>query len=167
MEYVLYPTERDILHFGKGHDDNPPGRGSGRFAFGSGKRPKQHINEKEQKKEPKTKEEIIRSSKAGDILSIQSELSTNELQDAANRCRLNEELKGYNAKQVRTKWDKMNDRMNKFNDIVRWSKYGAEAWNVFAATYNAAISSDKSKKPLPKITLNSGGDGKKKDKKGA
>lgn len=39
MQYVLKPTEDDILHFGKGHDDNPPGRGSGRYAWGTGKNP--------------------------------------------------------------------------------------------------------------------------------
>lgn len=31
----------DLLHVGKGHDDNPPGRGSGRYPYGSGKRPYQ------------------------------------------------------------------------------------------------------------------------------
>jgi hypothetical protein len=35
--YVIAPT-RDLVHFGKGHDDNPPGRGSGRYAWGSGKK---------------------------------------------------------------------------------------------------------------------------------
>jgi hypothetical protein len=33
--YVIAPT-RDLVHFGKGHDDNPPGRGSGRYAWGTG-----------------------------------------------------------------------------------------------------------------------------------
>jgi hypothetical protein len=27
--YVIAPTGADIMHYGKGHDDNPPGRGSG------------------------------------------------------------------------------------------------------------------------------------------
>ena len=31
-----------IAHFGKGHDDNPPGPGSGRYEWGSGKRLHQH-----------------------------------------------------------------------------------------------------------------------------
>jgi hypothetical protein len=34
--YVIAPTGADILHYGKGHDDNPPGRGSGRYAWGTG-----------------------------------------------------------------------------------------------------------------------------------
>jgi hypothetical protein len=33
--YIIAPTGADIIHYGKGHDDNPPGRGSGRYAWGS------------------------------------------------------------------------------------------------------------------------------------
>ena len=32
-----------ISHSGKGHDDNPPGRGSGRYAWGVGEKPYQHL----------------------------------------------------------------------------------------------------------------------------
>ena len=39
MNYVIAPTSKDILHYGRGHDDSPPGRGSGRYAWGSGKKP--------------------------------------------------------------------------------------------------------------------------------
>jgi hypothetical protein len=31
---ITKPSDSDLLHFGKGHDDNPPGRGSGRYAWG-------------------------------------------------------------------------------------------------------------------------------------
>ena len=31
-----------ISHLGKAHDDNPPGRGSGRYAWGEGERMHQH-----------------------------------------------------------------------------------------------------------------------------
>lgn len=60
MNYVLAPTNIDILHSGKGHDDNPPGRGSGRYPYGSGKRPhqdkEQHRLEKYKKREAKSLE---------------------------------------------------------------------------------------------------------------
>lgn len=40
---MIYVDDNDILiHYGKAHDDSPPGRGSGRYAFGSGNRPHQH-----------------------------------------------------------------------------------------------------------------------------
>lgn len=32
----------ELMHVGVGHDDNPPGRGSGRYAFGTGDNPFQH-----------------------------------------------------------------------------------------------------------------------------
>jgi hypothetical protein len=34
--YIIAPKSNDLMHYGKGHDDNPPGRGSGRWAWGSG-----------------------------------------------------------------------------------------------------------------------------------
>lgn len=41
--YTGMLVSRDSLkHYGKGHDDNPPGRGSGRYPYGSGERPHQH-----------------------------------------------------------------------------------------------------------------------------
>ena len=30
-----------LMHYGKAHDETPPGRGSGRYPFGSGDRPHQ------------------------------------------------------------------------------------------------------------------------------
>lgn len=39
---IFGKTEDELMHFGKAHDENPPGRGSGRFAYGSGDRPNQH-----------------------------------------------------------------------------------------------------------------------------
>lgn len=38
MYYTIQSTSKDIIHAGRGHDDNPPGRGSGRYAWGSGKK---------------------------------------------------------------------------------------------------------------------------------
>ena len=32
----------DILHTGVAHDENPPGRGSGRYGWGTGENPRQH-----------------------------------------------------------------------------------------------------------------------------
>lgn len=39
-----YEVESAIYHSGVAHDENPPGRGSGRYAFGSGENPFQHQN---------------------------------------------------------------------------------------------------------------------------
>lgn len=44
FDEVKHEDEDDnyLEHYGKGHDDSPPGRGSGRYAWGSGERPHQH-----------------------------------------------------------------------------------------------------------------------------
>ena len=160
--YVLKPTEGDILHFGKGHDDNPPGRGSGRFAFGTGKRPHQHVAEPSK---PKTKEEILRSGSAKEVLSIHTELTNQELADAVRRLESLNSLGRVSAAQNRSKWDKLNDYRKYADDIVAWSSTGIKAWNNFAAIYNSAAKDKEGFTPLPGISMpnmNSGGDKNKK-----
>ena len=39
---VSYLDLEEIEHSGLGHDDDPPGRGSGRYGWGTGLRPNQH-----------------------------------------------------------------------------------------------------------------------------
>lgn len=155
MEYNLYPTSRDVLHFGKGHDDNPPGRGSGRFAFGSGKRPRQHVIGK-----PKTKEEILRSGNPKDVLTIQDQLTVSELRDAKDRIELNAKINSYVVKKGNKRWEKVNDIMKHTDDMVKWTSTGIKAWNNFVSMYNS-LSSEGQKKPLPHISTNFGGDNKK------
>lgn len=41
MKYIIIPTNSDLLHFGVSAKDGAPGRGSGRYPLGSGKRPLQ------------------------------------------------------------------------------------------------------------------------------
>lgn len=59
MNYILAPTNTDILHSGKGHDDNPPGRGSGRYPWGSGKKNKSDTLASNIYNKAKKKESII------------------------------------------------------------------------------------------------------------
>lgn len=35
MNYMITKQTGDIIHYGVAHDENPPGRGSGRYAYGS------------------------------------------------------------------------------------------------------------------------------------
>ena len=57
----------DLMHTGVAHDANPPGRGSGRYEFGSGENPEQHqeknfLNEvKALKAQGYTEKEIART----------------------------------------------------------------------------------------------------------
>lgn len=147
--YALRPTNSDLLHFGKGHDDNPPGRGSGRFPFGSGKRPKQRT----EPSKPKDKETVLKSGSAHDVLSMQTELTNQELRDAVSRMQSIENLQQYDAKQRQSKWKKIDMWMKRAGDVVNWTSTGIRAWNNFAAIYNAAIGNDSSKSKLPGISM--------------
>lgn len=41
-EFIFYDQEdQELAHIGVGHDENPPGRGSGRYPYGSGEKPNQ------------------------------------------------------------------------------------------------------------------------------
>ena len=40
-EFIFDDLEDELMHVGVGHDENPPGRGSGRFPYGSGEHPNQ------------------------------------------------------------------------------------------------------------------------------
>ena len=51
MKYILWPTQNDILHYGVDHLHSKTGRGSGRYAWGSGKEPgNKKISKKERRK---------------------------------------------------------------------------------------------------------------------
>ncbi len=151
--YIVNPTNNDILHFGKGHDDRPPGRGSGRFAWGSGKRPKQALEKNKKPKTEEEKENIIRSNRAKDIRSIQSELSTRQLEDAKKRLDLNASISEYAAREEDANWNKINRAMKRVNDVVNWTSTGIKAWNNFAAVYNSSVAGTNGKSKLPGISM--------------
>ena len=45
LSYLGISDEIALAHVGVAHDENPPGRGSGRYAFGSGQNSYQHLNQ--------------------------------------------------------------------------------------------------------------------------
>lgn len=47
-------SEDYLEHYGRAHDENPPGRGSGRFAYGSGKQPHQNHDDDPKPKKHRT-----------------------------------------------------------------------------------------------------------------
>ena len=46
LDYIYDPFalfgDDELMHVGVGHDDDPPGRGSGRYGYGTGANPLQH-----------------------------------------------------------------------------------------------------------------------------
>lgn len=88
--------EEVLSHSGVGYRDNPPGRGSGRYPWGSGKRPHQSLKKKQAvKKAQETrarnkaarekKQQVISEPMAREVLKYVPELTNKELDDIINR----------------------------------------------------------------------------------
>lgn len=174
-----------ILHSGVSIRNGAPGRGSGRYPLGSGKEPFQNIKNpnlikrlikkrekylKDNKEPPQkllTKEEyeeskqkVLKSGSAKDILRFKGDLTNQQMQDAIRRMDLERDLANYDSKFVKSKKEQMNDLMKDLRMITEWTKIGTEAYNSFAKIYNA--SKKGKEKPL---TLVQGGEGSKKKKR--
>lgn len=137
--------DNDLKHFGKGHDDSPPGRGSGRYAWGSGEQPKQkkglsgYIAKRKQKKaqaeaqaiaqkrveamnkakeleENKTK--TLMSGSATQVLQYQGQLTNQELSYVVQRLNFEEQLKSKSAAEMSSKMDQLNKTLGKLADTT-------------------------------------------------
>lgn len=64
-DYRCYRNSYIITHSGVGHDDSPPGRGSGRYPYGSGERPFQDKEAAKAERREKRKENL---KKAGEFV---------------------------------------------------------------------------------------------------
>lgn len=91
MMYEIKNNE--ILHYGLGHDDNPPGRGSGRYAYGSGEDPKQdkkkyYADEKAANEAKRNRAKAVKAAESGNAREVnkyKEYLSEAELQKAIKR----------------------------------------------------------------------------------
>jgi hypothetical protein len=135
----------DLLHFGKGHDDSPPGRGSGRYAWGSGEQPKQkkgfsgYIAKRKQKKaqaeaqaiaqkrveamnkakeleENKTK--ILMSGSATQVLQYKGRWTNNELDYITKRLDFEEKIQKRSADEMNSAFDTLNKTVKKLSDTT-------------------------------------------------
>lgn len=155
-----------LEHFGKGHDDSPPGRGSGRYAWGSGKKGrlrKQRKNEagknSEAESKPETQEEYearkqkaLQSGTAADILRFRGDLTNEQMNRAIQRLDLEKRLVSYSMEGVKTNKEKMEELMKDVKTVTGWANTGADAYNVFVRYYNSTERGEKSPlKPIYKI----------------
>lgn len=136
MRYILEPTYQDLLHYGKGHDDSPPGRGSGRFPWGSGKKGKKPVTPKNyNKKKTKAQSEAT----ASNI----DELSNEELKKRNERMRLEQEyarLANPNKKTI------LDDAKRELGQRLVQTYVGA-----FVGTITAKVTLDAGKEIVKKI----------------
>lgn len=126
-----------LIHKGKGHDDAPPGRGSGRYAFGSGKRPFQRM--KKQSKPKPSQEEMQEAIKQYNIekqykkaTQPQDKLektrnlineTSNVMNKASNKLRQDQNQKTWSRMELSNMTDQqLRDRINRENLEIQYSK---------------------------------------------
>lgn len=105
------------------------------------------------------KERVLRSGTATEVMKYQGKLTNQELNSAAERIKLENQLRSYSEKDVKTALDKLKKVQNYTNVSSALAKDGIEIWNSFAAVYNATP--DGQKKPLPFIAKGGGSGGDK------
>lgn len=105
------------------------------------------------------KERVLREGTAAEIMRYQGKLTNKELNEAAERIRLENQLKSYSEKEIKTALDNLKKLQAYSNVGSALAKDGIELWNSFAAVYN--VTADGREKPLPLIGKGDGG-GKKK-----
>lgn len=156
-------------------------RRSGRYPWGSGKRPFQSgggsASSKKTKKElaaekaketraknkarEEEKQRVLREGTATEVLGLKSELTTKEMSDALERIRITSQLESYSKKEVQSFMNKVDDVMQGVKTTTNWIKIGTDTYNTLAKLYNAT--DEGKKKPLTIISGEGGGKDKKKD----
>ncbi|MDE5977700.1 MAG: hypothetical protein K2G70_04440, partial [Turicibacter sp.] len=151
---------------------------SGRFPWGSGKRPFQsgggpigsvvrsvrnkkaikQRNENLKKAREKAaenrrlaadKERVLRSGSAREVSRYKGKLTNQELSDAVRRLELESKLDDFSKKEITTKMDKVKAVMKTVNDVSDFTKTGTKVYNQMADIYNATPNGRRN--PLPKI----------------
>ncbi len=92
------------------------------------------------------KGDVLRRGTATDVLKYQGELSNQELREVAERIRLENDLRSYSKREMKSKIDEVNKIMNTVKIGTEWIKIATETYNSIAAIYNATP--DGQKKPL-------------------
>lgn len=160
-------------------------RRSGRYPWGSGKRPFQSgggpgVSKKKQTKAVDKKAEALQKARetrernraheaekqralkeggATDVLKFKSELSNQELQNALTRIELTTRLERLSQSELKAAMNKVDDVMKGVQTTTNWIKIGTDTYNTLAKIYNST--EEGKKKPL---TIVGGGGDQKKDK---
>lgn len=119
----------------------------------------------------KKKEEILRSADPKLIMQYRDKLTDQEMQNALNRVRNENEMNKFIAESQKSGMEKIDGFMKKADKVMDWGKTAARGYNIAATLYNTFIAEDSSEKwkviPANSFGGSGGGDGggKKKKKK--
>lgn len=103
----------------------------------------------EEERMEKDKERVLRSGSASEVMKYQGKLTNKELSDAAERLRLEKQLKGYSEQEIKKALDKVKEIQSWSNVSSALAKDGIELWNSLASVYN--VTQEGRNKPLPLI----------------
>jgi hypothetical protein len=129
MQYVIAPSKADIIHYGKGHDDNPPGRGSGRYGWGttkSGKKKSSRAQEEAKRKALANKEDIIKKGSPSEVSLLKGELSREERREILDRLDFEAKLNSYTQSELDAGWNAIDNSMKKVAKVNSWANIGLD-----------------------------------------
>lgn len=106
---------------------------AGRKRYGDG----EAISDTSKESYEEGKARALKSGSATDVLKYQGDLSNKELEDALQRIRKENELKGYSDKEIAAGKDKAEQIFNKMGKVTDYAVTAAKTWNMAANIVNA------------------------------
>ncbi len=154
-------------------------RRSGRFPWGSGKRPfqsgggpvgkavrfvrkkkteykrneslkKARAKAAENRKLEANKKQVLKSGSATDVMKYRGKLTNQELSDVVRRLELEKKISNMAKEDVKTGMQKVNEYMKTLDTITNWASTGTKAWNQIVDIYNATP--EGRRRPLNMVT---------------
>lgn len=104
------------------------------------------------------KERVLQKGTATEVMKYRGEVTNQELKNAVTRLKLENDLRDLSQNEIKTTVDKVDKMMKTIETGTGWLRIGTDAYNTFAAIYNATP--DGQSKPL--TLVGKGGEGKKK-----
>lgn len=98
--------------------------------------------EKLEKEFEEKKEKILKSGKASEVAKYKGQMTNQQLSDALNRIRWEQQLDQMSAAEQKSNFDKIDSYMNKAKTVKNWVDAGMDIYDTFATLYNFAHPED-------------------------
>lgn len=104
---------------------------SGRYPWGSGKRPYQRLEESSEERRAR----VLNSGTASEVKEYVPELSNKELQDIVTRIELTNKIDSLSKKDYQSGFDAMNEAMGKVGKVNNWISTGLKTYKYASDAY--------------------------------
>lgn len=131
---ICIPKESmEIYHFGIKER-------SGRYPWGSGKRPHQRLESPEERKKrlDENRERVMKSGTASEVKEYVSEMSAREIQEAVQRIEWTKRLNSLSASESKSFFEKVDQAATKAGKINRWIATGVKTASYITTLYKLA-----------------------------